>query len=105
MSDSDFGLSVADGVLMGTAALGAISEITEETASIRRPPLRRTEQENIMADNEQTPSPFVGQQDAVPAGPAEVPAKDRLDETVDGGRYMVGGQLVDAEGNPVKGKK
>lgn len=28
-----------------------------------------------------------------------------MDETVPGGRYLVGGQLVDADGKPIKGDK
>lgn len=30
--------------------------------------------------------------------------EQRLDETVDGGRYEVNGQMVDAEGKPLKDK-
>lgn len=29
----------------------------------------------------------------------------KADETVPGGRYIVGGEMVDAEGQPVKGKR
>lgn len=39
----------------------------------------------------------------VPGDPT-MPVED-MDETVPGGRYVVRGQTVDAEGNPVKGKK
>jgi hypothetical protein len=31
--------------------------------------------------------------------------KNRADETVPGGRYEVDGKLVDANGEPIKGKK
>lgn len=42
------------------------------------------------------------QRDEVPAGPAELKPEDRPDETVEGGRYKVGGEWVDAEGRPYK---
>ena len=69
-----------------------------------------------MADSKDTPvaqlqpaSPFFAgapvQSNAVPAGVAETDPKDRLDETVEGGRYKVGDVWVDAEGRPLKSQK
>jgi len=45
------------------------------------------------------------QHDAVPAGPPDLAPEDRPDETVEGGRYRVGGVWVDAEGRPLKDQK
>lgn len=39
------------------------------------------------------------------AAAAEATRDQPADETVPGGRYMVGDQLVDSEGKPVKDKK
>lgn len=68
-----------------------------------------------MADDVKTPvaqvqpasAAFAGQpvqRDAVPAGAEVLDPKDRPDETVEGGRYKVGGEWVDAEGRPYKAK-
>lgn len=69
--------------------------------------------EAIMADETEEQAP-----DQTPDAPPEAPVEEvppvtaparasgtPLDETVPGGAYVVGGQLVDAEGKPVKAKK
>jgi hypothetical protein len=66
------------------------------------------DQEQPVAQVQPASAGFAGQpvqSDAVPAGPPEQKPADRLDETVEGGRYRVGGVWVDAEGRPLKDQK
>jgi hypothetical protein len=66
------------------------------------------DQEQPVAQVQPASAGFAGQpvqSDAVPAGAAQVDPADRLDETVEGGRYRVGGVWVNSEGVPLKDQK
>lgn len=63
--------------------------------------------EPVKAPVEAAPDePEMVEPDEVDAAPEPTPEPDRkLDETVPGGRYLVDGKLVDANGEPIKDAK
>jgi hypothetical protein len=66
------------------------------------------DQQQPVAQSQPASAGFAGQpvqSDAVPAGAAQVDPKDRPDETVPGGRYLVDGVWVNSEGVPLKDQK
>lgn len=58
-----------------------------------------------MAERLVTPAERVQEQQRQAARASARREGEAHDETVPGGRYLVGDELVDAEGNPVKGRK